>query len=511
MATLTLIRAASRRSRGVITCLCRTLNTASDTAQARDSSHSGGSAADVKSSAWIEKEESATYQELQKAVLTLGPRGDPNTIAEEGVPRSSKERQRKIRPIEVWLEDENATGLSIEQRQVSLVKVFRELGRGRRWKQALEILKKAERSSLPLNEVVYHTAMAVCAKTGQSLEAQRLLQRMKKKGLGPGQMAYGIAISACARGQHMGRGLRLLSEMKDAGKIPSPVTYAAAIAACSRCNSARRALELLDEMREHDLEPNAVTWSCVMHACARRGLGGQSLSLLEEMKARGVEPNGFNYTAAVVACGKEGLWVEGSRLISTMEREGMYPGVAAYNAILHSAGLAGEWQLSLELFEKMKRTKRRNAAPDVVTYNSLLQALHRAGNDYEVSKLLEEMQLRKIPLMKRKKPSAEGTRSTVRGPRNSSGTHYYNDRGPRHPGYNDSGNYEKYEKNYAEEHSAEQNSAERFGENPGTVQKYEQKYERGGMEAPEKPKRKPVTDGRFWANAKGRRQREQPL
>ena len=92
------------------------------------------------------------------------------------------------------------------------------------------------------------------------------------------------------------------------------------------------------------IQPSIKSFNALIAACKRNGLVDEALRLIQEMqisndKRLKIEPDTFTFSSAISVC------VEGKR-----------------------------WPLALELLEEMER---RNITRNIITYNSVIEALDR--------------------------------------------------------------------------------------------------------------------------------------
>ena len=114
----------------------------------------------------------------------------------------------------------------------------------------------------------------------------------------------------------------------------------------------------------------------VVQALGRIGELDSACAALERMPA----PDGMAFTSLISACARAGQPVRALELLDTAARRGVDGEVRACNAALHACGRAGEWGRALELLGTMHAGEHgAGAAPNAVSYNTLVGALGRAG------------------------------------------------------------------------------------------------------------------------------------
>ncbi|CAM9860481.1 unnamed protein product, partial [Ectocarpus sp. 12 AP-2014] len=185
-------------------------------------------------------------------------------------------------------------------------------------------------------------------------------------------------------------------------------------AACARCHTAaveamatsgrwKEALALLKDMPRQGVRPDIHTYSAAMRACRAAGRTEEALSLLETMRrsARGerergsdaesgeeaklasLRPDAFCFNICIDACAKGRLHEKAKALLGVMRSDGVAPDVVSFNSVINALGMAGLWKEALGVMEEM--VMDGGVTPNSVTYAS---AINACGNSRQLDRAL---------------------------------------------------------------------------------------------------------------------------
>jgi pentatricopeptide repeat protein len=150
-------------------------------------------------------------------------------------------------------------------------------------------------------------------------------------------------------------------------------------------------------MKVERIETTSFIYHSAISACGKADKYEEAVQLLEEMKQRKVERTCVTYSLMIGACKKGGRWEEALRFLSDMENdnnagvrvdtdEGVsQPGgflianTLVYGAVISVCVDSQQWGLALELLERMEVL---GVQRNVVTYNTVIEALSNAGITY---------------------------------------------------------------------------------------------------------------------------------
>lgn len=107
----------------------------------------------------------------------------------------------------------------------------------------------------------------------------------------------------------------------------------------------------------------------------REGMLDKASELFEEMPMSDVEWNVYSFTALINAYGRNGQHEASLHLLARMKREMVTPNLITYNTVINACAKGGlDWEGLLGLFAQMRH---EGIQPDIITYNTLLSACSR--------------------------------------------------------------------------------------------------------------------------------------
>jgi len=116
-------------------------------------------------------------------------------------------------------------------------------------------------------------------------------------------------------------------------------------------------------------------WGILTGIMGREGMLDKASELFEDMPLNDVEWNVYSFTALINAYGRNGQHEASLHLLTRMKREKVTPNLITYNTVINACAKGGlEWEGLLGLFAQMRH---EGIQPDIVTYNTLLSACSR--------------------------------------------------------------------------------------------------------------------------------------
>ncbi|KAM7273377.1 hypothetical protein ACFE04_028041 [Oxalis oulophora] len=202
-------------------------------------------------------------------------------------------------------------------------------------------------------------------------------------------------------------GLVLFERMKIEGLEPNDFTWNAMIAGYARNGDSKRVFDFFSRMTRVGLVPDLITWNAMISGLAQAKLGNKALKLFTDMLVSGVKPNQVTITGLLPACGSTGFVQSGREVHGLIYRMGldvnffvasalidMYSkcgsikfarnvfdsipikNVASWNAMIGCYGKQGTADLSIQLFERMRK---EGIQPNEVTLTCVLSACSHNG------------------------------------------------------------------------------------------------------------------------------------
>ena len=108
------------------------------------------------------------------------------------------------------------------------------------------------------------------------------------------------------------------------------------------------------------------------------------------MKMVGCSPNLATYNTLLKIYGQEGMIEDVLEVLKKLEQEeGVKWDSYTYNTLIYAYGNAEMLEEAMKLFMEMQKA---GFVPDVITYNCLVSALKKAGQDKQAARLLTWME-----------------------------------------------------------------------------------------------------------------------
>ncbi|TFL06736.1 hypothetical protein BDV98DRAFT_541158 [Pterulicium gracile] len=162
---------------------------------------------------------------------------------------------------------------------------------------------------------------------------------------------------------------------------------------------------ILDHMRTHGPKPDLSTYNVFISYHGRRGNFSKLAALTKEMESNDIKPSEFTYSSLLSALLRAGRSNAADMVLNLMLKNGIKPTVAIYTTLMHFQlqeetihGLNG----ALALLQKMETDKDPSVRPNVVTYTTLLAAIHKGTwltadlREEKTSQILQNMSQRGI-------------------------------------------------------------------------------------------------------------------
>ena len=262
-----------------------------------------------------------------------------------------------------------------------------------RWPEAVELLHTTIVEGSPTPERIDQTALSnvllVCSRADEYEDGLSLLNlygiptnKLPRGSPCISIVALNALIAACGRGGRPDLSLSILNEISCRyKKLPDSRSYRSAIIAC---NKAQHAVKVYDHDNSSDRvygnydsdakESSIEWWEC-------------SLALFRRMTEEGLTPDVQTHSSIISSCEAAGEWQRALWVLQTIidnsageSDDNNAPSslnLYCWNAAISACEKGGAWVEALDLYERMLETK--SFKPNVVTMNSLMEALDNAG------------------------------------------------------------------------------------------------------------------------------------
>jgi pentatricopeptide repeat protein len=213
------------------------------------------------------------------------------------------------------------------------------------------------------NLFIANTILSGYVKDQQLEIAEKFLQVMKSDGIVPNVVSYNILISGYAKDGNMKRARTWFERLKKAELVPTDSTFNTLINGFMNDRDLENAMEMFSQMKSSGIKPNQKTFAILIDGAFKNGDFERALSIAQEMKELGVVADDF-----------------------------------IRNVLINGLSKAGLVNRADEVLASLNQTSSTTAAPDLISYGTVMAAYNREKNYSRVVKLYEEMQAKGIAL-----------------------------------------------------------------------------------------------------------------
>ena len=284
------------------------------------------------------------------------------------------------------------------------------------------VLNACQNLGLADDALYYLRLMKEFDTENQSEESNDLLDRRVTRGrerqgakqdlTGPDVVAYSLAIGACTRAGRWRDGLALLEDMKNSLKNGwqnddnVAVPYTVAIDGCAEKGQWKMAVKLLHDMICLDkVKPTVFTYSAVIHACAvaagqpdLQDLRQRSVPMWAALKILDQMNNSQNSICEPVDKTDDKNLELGDDEINKMIKNlappnPIQPNIVTYNSAIQACAEGMSLAHAFKLLERIREEQNDdiNLKPTLKTFGSLMTACERVGNVAAVKKVFSFM------------------------------------------------------------------------------------------------------------------------
>ncbi|KAF2307964.1 hypothetical protein GH714_033838 [Hevea brasiliensis] len=308
------------------------------------------------------------------------------------------------------------------------------------------------------NSYTYSMLIDVLCKSGKTHNALQMLDEMTQRGISPNKVTYTIIISGLCQAQRTDDAYRLFNTMKDSGCRPDFVTYNALLDGFCKLGRVDEAMALLKFFKKDGYVLNKEGYSCLIDGLFRARKFEDAQLWYRQMIEDNIKVDVILYTImmkGLLKAGKvkdalkllsemtervwKGLVGDAQQMFNEMEKLGCYPSVITFNALIDGLCKAGKLEEAQLLFYKMEIGRNPSLflrlsqgadrvldtgglqtmveqlcvsglilkaykilmqladsgfAPNINTYNILINGFCKAGNINGAFKLVKELQLK---------------------------------------------------------------------------------------------------------------------
>ncbi|KAL6652370.1 hypothetical protein ACP70R_011295 [Stipagrostis hirtigluma subsp. patula] len=231
------------------------------------------------------------------------------------------------------------------------------------------------------NPVSWAAVIAAHAQNSRCADAMGLFSSMLRSGTAPDQFALGSAVRACAELGDVGLGRQVHAMVIKSVGGSDLIVQNALVTMYSKSGLVEDGLTLFERIRDKDL----ITWGSIIAGLAQQGCEMEALQIFREMISEGLhQPNEFHFGSVFSACGVVGSLEYGEQIhgLSVKYRldRNSYAGCSLSDMYARCNKL-----------DSARKVFYRIEAPDLVAWNSLINAYSAEGCLSEALVLFSEM------------------------------------------------------------------------------------------------------------------------
>ncbi|XP_004504955.1 pentatricopeptide repeat-containing protein At2g17140 [Cicer arietinum] len=182
----------------------------------------------------------------------------------------------------------------------------------------------------------------------------------------------------------------LYTDMIQAGVHPQTYTFNLLLQSLCESNALDHALQLFDRMSEKGCHPNEFTVGILVRGFCRAGKTQQALEFIDNKFCKNV--NRVVYNTLVSSFCKQDMNDEAEKLVERMRDQGLFPDVVTFNSRISALCRAGKVFEASRIFRDMQMDGELGLPkPNVVTFNLMVKGFCQQGMMKEASSLVETM------------------------------------------------------------------------------------------------------------------------
>eukprot|EP00929_Paragymnodinium_shiwhaense_P106690 TRINITY_DN7229_c0_g2_i1.p1 TRINITY_DN7229_c0_g2~~TRINITY_DN7229_c0_g2_i1.p1 ORF type:complete len:661 (-),score=209.73 TRINITY_DN7229_c0_g2_i1:62-2044(-) len=249
------------------------------------------------------------------------------------------------------------------------------------WAFMVQLVDEMQGNGVPVDNVIYNTALDACVSANQMDVARKLLDKMDNVGGVSDVITYNTLMKGYAKQGNMESCFRLYDLMKERGFSPSQVTYGILLDGCINNNQVDEAAKVFDLMQSAACPMNTVLYTTLIKGFAREGKVEKAMQIYKQMKgAKGVAADLITYSILLKAnCDADRLEAA-LQLLEEMLKTGVRPDEVIFNNLLSGCAKMENAELAKKLYKEMVNL---GIKPSTATFSILIRL-------YSQCKLLDE-------------------------------------------------------------------------------------------------------------------------
>lgn len=261
---------------------------------------------------------------------------------------------------------------------------------------AMEMLEGCAKNSIKPTAALYNNVLASLTRKGRPEAVISWAQQMTAGGIKLDRVACNTLLKAYSEVGNLQEAVTMLTTMMRGDALPSPdaVSFNTIISALAHSGEPQKAEEVLNTMADTGLKPDAHSFTGVISGYARAAKPEKAAHVLQRMLSLGVPPDTAVFNAVLLAFANSSDAAGALRTFSEFEQRtydecpNAAPDLVSYNTLISACARAGQ---PVEAEQAFHRLVAQGLKPDQVSFSTVLSAHARAGNTAKAQAWLDQM------------------------------------------------------------------------------------------------------------------------
>ncbi|EHA8592393.1 pentatricopeptide repeat-containing protein, mitochondrial [Cocos nucifera] len=246
-----------------------------------------------------------------------------------------------------------------------------------------------ERNCTP-NAHCYSPILQAYCSEGKIDAAKRLMESMRNMGCSVDAVTYNILINGLCKIGKFEEVESLLKDSVSKGWKPNAVTYNTYINGLCKVRKAEKAFEQLEIMLGKGLCPTIVTLNILLdNFCQVFPKVWEGKHILERSSELGLEVDVVSYKIVMSRLCENGKWLGVLKLFTDMLKKGIRPDTQTFNILIYSLCKGGKFQKAICIF------RSKGFVADIVTCNILIHEFYMVERINELCLLFSNLDMEK--------------------------------------------------------------------------------------------------------------------
>ncbi|KAH8965947.1 hypothetical protein BDL97_04G143100 [Sphagnum fallax] len=236
--------------------------------------------------------------------------------------------------------------------------------------------------SVQLSIDAWNAKLGRYVKSGQCEQAIELFQQMERECMTPSTFTFVTVLKACANLGLLQEGKRIHTQILQKGCESDIFVSTSLVGMYTKCGSLEDACKVFHRMSSHDV----VSWTAMISGHVKHGQAQKALELYHQMEEEeAVTPNSVSFVGVLNACADLLAIDEGRRVHEQIIHTGCESNVYVGCSLISMYAKCGSIADAQRVFDGIP-------ARNLVSWNAMIMAYVKCGQDQQALKLYQQMQ-----------------------------------------------------------------------------------------------------------------------